>query len=82
LRNKNGLTCLTVEDTGLGIPKEAIPRLFDRFYRVDRQAARAKGGTGLGLSIVKAIADIHDAIIDVSSIEGKGTTFTVNFPPV
>lgn len=81
LNNRNGLTTLAVEDSGMGIPKEAIPRLFDRFYRVDRQAARAKGGTGLGLSIVKAIADMHDAVIDVDSTEGKGTTFTVTFPP-
>lgn len=82
LTSKNNLTTLAVEDSGMGIPKEAIPRLFDRFYRVDRQAARAKGGTGLGLSIVKAIADMHDAVIDVASTEGKGTTFTVTFPPV
>lgn len=81
LTNKNGLVALTVADTGMGIPKEAIPRLFDRFYRVDRQAARARGGTGLGLSIVKAIADMHDAVIEVDSAEGKGTTFTVTFPP-
>lgn len=80
--NKNGLITVAVQDTGMGIPKEAVPRLFDRFYRVDRQAARAKGGTGLGLSIVKAIADMHDAVIDVNSTEGKGTTFTVTFPPV
>lgn len=79
--NKNGLITVAVQDTGMGIPKEAVPRLFDRFYRVDRQAARAKGGTGLGLSIVKAIADMHDAVIDVASTEGKGTTFTVTFPP-
>jgi signal transduction histidine kinase/sulfur transfer complex TusBCD TusB component (DsrH family) len=80
LRTRDGKACVIVEDNGLGIPKEAIPRLFDRFYRVDKKAARAKGGTGLGLSIVKTIADMHHAVIEVASTEGKGTTFTVTFP--
>lgn len=80
LRTRDGKACVIVEDNGLGIPKEAIPRLFDRFYRVDKKAARAKGGTGLGLSIVKTIADMHHAAIEVASTEGKGTTFTVTFP--
>ncbi|MBX9948819.1 MAG: HAMP domain-containing histidine kinase [Candidatus Obscuribacterales bacterium] len=81
LKTRDGKVCVVVEDNGLGIPKEAIPRLFDRFYRVDKKAARAKGGTGLGLSIVKTIADMHHAAIEVASTEGKGTTFTVTFPP-
>lgn len=80
LKTRDAKACVVVEDNGLGIPKEAIPRLFDRFYRVDKKAARAKGGTGLGLSIVKTIADMHHAVIEVSSTEGKGTTFTVTFP--
>lgn len=80
LKMRDAKACVVVEDNGLGIPKEAIPRLFDRFYRVDKKAARAKGGTGLGLSIVKTIADMHHAVIEVSSTEGKGTTFTVTFP--
>ncbi len=80
LNRRDGKACVIVQDTGLGIPKEAIPRLFDRFYRVDKKAARAKGGTGLGLSIVKATADMHHATIEVLSTEGKGTTFTVIFP--
>ncbi len=80
LKNRDGRACVVVEDTGMGIPKEAIPRLFDRFYRVDKKAARAKGGTGLGLSIVKTIVDMHHAAIEVASTEGKGTTFTVTFP--
>jgi len=80
LKNRDGKACVVVEDTGMGIPKEAIPRLFDRFYRVDKKAARAKGGTGLGLSIVKTIVDMHDAEIAVASTEGIGTTFTVTFP--
>lgn len=82
LKNRDGKACVVVEDTGMGIPKEAIPRLFDRFYRVDKKAARAKGGTGLGLSIVKTIVDMHDAEIAVASTEGVGTTFTVTFPQV
>lgn len=80
LKVRDGKSCVVVEDTGLGIPKEAIPRLFDRFYRVDKKAARAKGGTGLGLSIVKTIADMHHAAIEVTSTEGKGTTVIVTFP--
>ncbi len=80
LKSREGRACVTVEDNGLGIPKEAIPRLFDRFYRVDKKAARAKGGTGLGLSIVKTISDMHHAALEVASIEGKGSRFTVTFP--
>ncbi|HNB24276.1 MAG TPA: HAMP domain-containing sensor histidine kinase [Candidatus Melainabacteria bacterium] len=80
LKSRDGKACVVVEDTGLGIPKDSIPRLFDRFYRVDKKAARAKGGTGLGLSIVKTIADMHHAAIEVASTEGKGTSFTVTFP--
>lgn len=82
LRQNDGKVIVQVADTGMGIPKEAIPRLFDRFYRVDRAQARAKGGTGLGLSIVKAIADLHSASVQVNSEEGKGTTFSVVFASV
>lgn len=69
-----------VQDTGIGIPREAIPRLFDRFYRVDKSRTRAKGGSGLGLAIVKATAELHHAHINVESEEGKGSTFAVSFP--
>ncbi|MCR5166096.1 MAG: two-component sensor histidine kinase [Oscillospiraceae bacterium] len=68
-----------IADTGIGIPKESIPRIFERFYRVDKSRSRAKGGTGLGLSIVKHIADRHGAQIDVESTMGVGTTIRVNF---
>ncbi|MBQ6675160.1 MAG: ATP-binding protein [Ruminococcus sp.] len=70
---------LTVTDTGLGIPQESIPRIFERFYRIDKSRSRAKGGTGLGLSIVKHIAEHHGAKIDVESTVGVGTSITVRF---
>ncbi len=70
---------LTVADTGLGIPQESIPRIFERFYRIDKSRSRAKGGTGLGLSIVRHIAEHHGAKIDVESTLGVGTSITVTF---
>lgn len=71
---------LSVSDTGSGIPKEHIPRIFERFYRVDKARDRAKGGTGLGLAIVKHIVMAFDGTIDVRSEEGVGTVFTVEIP--
>ncbi|MCR5021997.1 ATP-binding protein [Ruminococcus sp.] len=70
---------LTVSDTGIGIPQESIPRIFERFYRIDKSRSRAKGGTGLGLSIVRHIAEHHKADIDVKSTVGVGTSITVTF---
>ena len=70
---------LTVTDTGIGIPQESIPRIFERFYRIDKSRSRAKGGTGLGLSIVKHIAEHHGAKIDVKSTVGVGTSISVRF---
>ena len=71
---------LTVRDTGIGIPAESLPLIFDRFYVVDTSRSRESGGSGLGLSIVKSVADLHGAAIDVRSRVGEGTTFTITFP--
>ncbi len=80
---KDGLgenAILTVQDTGIGIPKEHIDRIFERFYRVDKSHSRAVGGTGLGLSIVKHAILIHKGKIDVDSTPGVGTTMKVTIP--
>jgi two-component system phosphate regulon sensor histidine kinase PhoR len=71
----------SVVDTGFGIPAADIPRLTERFYRVDRSRSRDTGGTGLGLAIVKHVLQRHHAALDVTSEEGRGSTFTVRFPP-
>ena len=70
----------SVTDSGLGIPAADIPRLTERFYRVDRSRSRDTGGTGLGLAIVKHVLQRHDALLEVKSEEGRGSTFTVRFP--
>lgn len=68
---------IAVSDTGVGIPTEAIPKIFDRFYQVDSSATRQHGGTGLGLAIVKHILDAHEAPIAVESLPGQGTSFSI-----
>lgn len=73
---------LWVRDTGIGIAAEHLPRLTERFYRVDRGRSRATGGTGLGLAIVKHVAQRHQARLDVESRVGVGSTFTLRFPAV
>ncbi|MEW6375988.1 MAG: ATP-binding protein [Thermodesulfobacteriota bacterium] len=80
LSEEGGFVKATVSDTGIGIKKEDLPRIFDKFYRVKTTETRQIVGTGLGLSIVKSIVDAHLGSISVESEVGKGTTFTVLFP--
>ncbi|MEG1181200.1 MAG: ATP-binding protein [Oscillospiraceae bacterium] len=75
----DGKCTVTVSDTGLGIPAEHQPRVFERFYRVDKSHSHATGGTGLGLSIVKHVAALHGAALNLQSRENFGTTVTVTF---
>jgi len=72
---------LAVSDTGIGIPAEHIPRLTERFYRVDAGRSRVTGGSGLGLAIVKHVLQRHEATLEVQSTLGGGSTFTCHFPP-
>jgi two-component system phosphate regulon sensor histidine kinase PhoR len=76
----NGASMLSVEDTGPGIAPEHLPRLTERFYRVDRSRSRDTGGTGLGLAIVKHVAQRHGAELRIDSVPGKGSVFSIVFP--
>ena len=76
--DKNAI--FVVEDSGIGIPKEDINRIFERFYRVDKGRSRAQGGTGLGLSIARNIIKQHKGNIRVASELEKGSIFSVYFP--
>jgi len=78
---QQGQTALvTIQDTGVGISRDHIPHIFDRFYRVDKSRSRAEGGSGLGLAICKQIAEAHGGGISVVSQAGKGSTFSIRLP--
>ncbi len=80
LRKTTDLSKLTVTDTGMGIPKDALDHIFERFYRVDKDRSRQTGGSGLGLAIVRAIVQRNRGEIQVDSHLGQGTSFLVTFP--
>jgi two-component system, OmpR family, phosphate regulon sensor histidine kinase PhoR len=77
---REGNAIITVNDTGIGIPREDLGRVFERFYVVDKSRSRSMGGTGLGLSIAKHIATLHTGSIEVTSALYTGSTFTVSIP--
>ncbi|MBP6017058.1 MAG: HAMP domain-containing protein [Candidatus Promineofilum sp.] len=80
LTKESGWANLIVSDTGIGIPPEDLPHIFDRFYRVDKARSRAQGGSGLGLAIAKWIVQAHGGAIQVDSTVGQGTTFRITLP--
>lgn len=77
LENIGGRARISVADNGVGIGEKHLPRIFERFYRVDKARSREKGGTGLGLAIVKHIAQLHGGEVSVASTPSKGCTFTI-----
>ena len=78
--SEGGQVAVRVKDTGIGIPQEDIPRLFERFYRVDKARSRERGGTGLGLAIAKEIVEQHNGTIEVESQLDQGTVVTIRIP--
>ena len=78
--NQEGFVEISVSDTGIGIPEEKLPKIFDRFYQVDGSHTREQGGTGLGLSLTKELVKLHKGEIEVESVAGKGTIFRISFP--
>ena len=80
LQRQRNMVLVKVKDTGIGIPQEHLPRLFERFYRVDSSRSREIGGTGLGLSIVKHLAGLYHGDVSVESVVGEGSVFTVRLP--
>jgi two-component system heavy metal sensor histidine kinase CusS len=78
--SQDGSICIEVSDTGVGIPAEALPRVFDRFFRVDPSRSKASGGTGLGLAIVESILTLHGGSAEISSQLGRGTRVTLRMP--
>ena len=80
LKEKKRMVEVSISDTGVGIPKDSLPYIFERFYRVDKARSHREGGSGLGLSICKHIIDIHKGQINVNSQIGKGSTFIIKIP--
>jgi two-component system phosphate regulon sensor histidine kinase PhoR len=80
VRGKDQLAEIVVRDTGIGIPQSELPRVFERFYRIDKARTRATGGTGLGLAIVRHVAETHGGRVSVRSELNRGSTFTVTLP--
>jgi signal transduction histidine kinase len=78
--DSNEKICIQIQDTGIGIKQEQLKRIFDRFYRGDKSRTKEFGGSGLGLAIAKTIVNAHKGSIEVSSVHGEGTTFTVYLP--
>lgn len=80
LRHQDNTVAIEIQDTGIGIPREHVPRIFERFYVVDSSRSKQLGGTGLGLSIVKHIVLLHNGTINVTSTPGNGTTVIITLP--
>jgi two-component system phosphate regulon sensor histidine kinase PhoR len=80
LTEKGEEIVVSVTDQGQGVAREHLPRLFERFYRVDKARSRDLGGTGLGLAIVKHVAQIHGGRVSVESVVGRGSTFRIHLP--
>jgi signal transduction histidine kinase len=80
VERRNRQAIVTIRDTGVGIPADHLPHVFDRFYRADKARSREQGGTGLGLSIAQSIVAAHGGRIELASAPGQGTTCTVTLP--